>query len=413
MAVAVCWTSISHAEDWTGFRGPGGRAYSESRVPTKWSEDENLAWKTELPGLGSSSPTTLGDSIYLTCYSGYGVEPNEGSQDDLMRYVVCLDRKTGDIKWKREFKPQLPESKYSGGNSSRHGYSSSTIATDGERLYVFFGKSGVYCLDLKGETVWQKSVGANTAGWGSSNSPVLYDNLVIINASVENRSLVALNRMTGEEEWRAGDIRGCWNTPMLLKAGGRDELVLSLPRKVAAFDPGTGKPLWTCEGIPDGGYTCPSAVAVDDVVYVIGGRRNTAIAIRGGGEGDVTESHVIWTQREGSNVSSPIVHDGHLYWAHERSGTVYCLNAKTGEVVKEQRLQPRPGLVYSSVTFAGGFIYAMSQENGVYVLSADPGLEFVSHNTFADSSRSNACPVVDGNRLLLRSDKYLYCVGEN
>jgi hypothetical protein len=127
----------------------------------------------------------------------------------------------------------------------------------------------------------------------------------------------------------------------------------------------------------------------------------------------VTESHVIWTQREGSNVSSPIVHDGHLYWAHERSGTVYCLNAKTGEVVKEQRLQPRPGLVYSSVTFAGGFIYAMSQENGVYVLSADPGLEFVSHNTFADSSRSNACPVVDGNRLLLRSDKYLYCVGEN
>lgn len=401
------------AEDWTEFRGPGGTGTgSATGLPVKWSDSENLVWKTELPGLGGSSPITLGDRIYLTCYSGYGIEPNEGSDEDLMRHVVCLDRASGKIIWKKDFKPQLPESAYRGGNSARHGYSTSTPATDGERLYVFFGKSGVYCLDLDGKQIWHKDVGSGTHGWGSGASPRLYKDLVIINASVESRSLIALKKDTGEEAWKV-PVRGTWNTPVLVEVDGKQELVVSLPQKILAVDPASGKELWTCNGIPDRGYTCPSVVAHDGIVYVIGGRRNTAIAVKAGGRGDVSSSHELWRTDRGSNVSSPVFYKGHLYWVHEGRGVAYCLNGKDGEIVFEQRLRPRPGLVYASITVADGKLYAISQYNGAYVFAAQPEFKLLAHNQFEDEARVNATPVPSGNgRLLLRSDKYLYCVGQ-
>ena len=403
------------AGDWTQFRGSGGLATSqEKNLPERWTASENIAWRTELPGLGTSSPITLGDRIYLTCYSGYGVQPNEGNMDDLMRHVVCLNRTDGNLVWQKDFEPKLPESAYNGGTNAKHGYSSSTPATDGERLYVFFGKSGVHCLDLKGNEIWQANVGDRTRGWGSSNSPVLFKDLVIINASIESGTLVALNKQTGEEVWKTDGIRGSWNTPLLVDTSdGKQELVVCVPQNILAFDPESGEELWTCAGIPDRGYVCPSAVAHDGIVYCIGGRQNTAIAVRAGGRGDVTESHKLWETPKGSNVSSPVYHDGHIYWVHEGRGSAYCLNAETGEVVYDERLTPRPGLVYSSVTLADGKLYAVSKHNGVYVLAAKPGFELIAHNSFEDDdARSNACLTVDDGQLLLRNDQYLYCIGK-
>jgi outer membrane protein assembly factor BamB len=312
----------------------------------------------------------------------------------------------------KEFKPQLPESAYKGGNNSWHGYSSSTPTTDGTHLYVFFGKSGVYCLDLDGKQVWHAEVGSNTRGWGSSNSPVLFNDLLIINASVESGKIVALDKKSGEQVWESKKLKGSWNTPLLVQVGDKTELVYSLPEQIVAIDPTDGKELWTCEGIPDRGYVVPSAITHAGIVYVIGGRKNTAIAVKAGGRGDVTKTHRLWNTPVGSNVVSPVYHNGYIFWVHEKQGIANCLNAQTGEVVYKERLEPRPGIVYSSGLAADGKVYAVSQHNGTYVLAAKPEFEVVAHNTFEDDdARANASPIVSRGQLLLRNDAYLYCIG--
>ena len=415
---AICFAlaAQSPAADWSQFRGPGGLGASqETGVPTSWNAKENVKWRVELPGPGTSSPIVVGNKVYLTSYSGYAQQAElPGEIENLKRHLVAIQRDTGEILWVRDFKPVLPESAYSGGNNARHGYSSSTPISDGKRLYVFFGKSGVYCLDLDGKEIWNTRVGDNTRGWGSSNSPLLHENLVIINASIESGSLVALDKETGKEVWRTGGIRGSWNTPLLTRtAKGETELVVSVPEKILGFDPATGEQLWNCVGIPDRGYVCPSVVADKGVVYAIGGRKNTALAVRTGGRGDVTQSHRLWVADKGSNVSSPVYHDGHLYWIHERLGVANCLDAATGETKYQARLEPRPGLVYSSIMVADGKLYCASMHNGTYVISASPKFELLQHNVFADdNSRTNACPAVHNGQLLLRTDKYLYCIGE-
>src|SRR6266851_434764 len=230
--------------DWMQFRGPGGSGSSaETGLPTTWSSKENVVWRTKLPGPGTSCPIVVGKRVYLTCYSGYGLEPGKGEMDNLMRHLVCVDSDKGTILWTKEFKPTLPESKYGpGGNESQHGYSSSTPASDAKRLYVFFGKSGVYCLDLDGNEIWHESVGTNTHGWGSSNSPVLYKDLVIVNACIESGCLVALDKNTGKEAWRVKDVGSSWNTPVLVDApDGKTELVFSEQSSVIGFDPASGK----------------------------------------------------------------------------------------------------------------------------------------------------------------------------
>ena len=402
------------AADVTGFRDSGGLAHSkETGLPVTWSSSQNVVWKAKMPGPGTSSPIVLGERIYLTSYTGYGLVPNQGEQANLKRQVLCLDRASGKQIWRKEFAAKLPESKYSGGNNARHGFASATPTTDGKHIYVFFGKSGGFCVDLNGKTVWTADVGSRTRGWGSSNSPVLHKNLVIINASVESGRLLALDKVTGKEAWTVGGIRGAWNTPLLAEVpGGGTELVISVPQQVRGLDPATGKQLWTCQGIPDRGYVCPSVVADKGVVYAIGGRQNTALAIKLGGRGDVTSTHLLWTKNRGSNVSSPVVADGRLYWFHERRGTAYCLDAKSGDIVYEARLAPRPGLVYSSMLFADGKLYCISQHNGTYVVATGPQFKLLAHNTFADDdSRTNACPVAHNGQLLLRTDGFLYCLG--
>jgi outer membrane protein assembly factor BamB len=325
---------------------------------------------------------------------------------DLRRHVLCLNRTNGKILWDRQFEPRLRESKYAGGNSSRHGYSSSTPTTDGERLYVFFGKSGVYCLDLDGKELWNTTVGSDTHGWGSSNSPVLFENLVIVNASVESKSLVALNKITGEEVWRTENIRRSWNTPLLVDVpNGKTELVVSETETVLGFDPRSGEELWRVTGF--GGYVCPSVVAHDGVVYIV---RGNSLAIRAGGRGDVTDTHVLWRGRGRSVVPSPIYHNGHIYWIAR--GTAVCLNAKSGELVFQERLGPDTGVVYSSIIAADDKLYCASQHNGTYVLAAKPEFQLLSHNVFDDDNgRTNSSPIVSRGQLLMRTDRFLYCIG--
>lgn len=396
--------------DWTQFRGPGGLGISDDKgVPVKWSSTDNLAWKVELPGPGASSPIVVGNRVFLTCYTGYGLEPAKGDPNELRRHLLCFDRNTGKELWKKSFEPKLPEHKYEG-EGSYHGYAASTPVSDGERLYVFFGKSGVFCFDLDGQQLWQASVGDGINGWGSGCSPVLFGKLLLVNASIENGSLVALDKLTGKEVWRAGGVGAAWNTPLLVNAKSRTEVVVSAQNRLLSFDPNDGKSLWNADGVHR--YVCPSVVAHDDVVFAIGGG-HTSLAVRAGGSGDVTESHGVWRKPKGSNVGSPVYLAGHLFWATDGGGIVCCQNAATGEFIYEKRLEPSAGTIWSSPVLADGKLYFVSQRNGTFVVAAKSEFEQLAHNTFADDdSRTNASPAVHQGQLLLRTDRALYCIGQ-
>jgi outer membrane protein assembly factor BamB len=409
---SVAGKSVAEADanDWPRFRGPSGMGTSRATgLPVTWSDTENIVWKAELPGPGASSPIVFNDRIYLTCYTGFFV-PGEsgGSQEDLKRHLIAVRRTDGSIIWDQSMAAKLPEE-----NQIRdHGFAANSAAADSERVYVFYGKTGVFAYDHDGKKVWEADVGSNTHGWGTSASPVLFKNLVFINASVESESLVALDRATGQEKWRAEGIRESWNTPVVVTASsGREELVVAMQGKVLAFNPDTGAPLWSCN-TDIGWYMVPSIVAADGIIYCLGGRSGiAALAVRAGGSGDVTETHRLWTSQKGSNVSSPVYLDGHLYWMHEQRGTAYCAKADSGEVVYEKRLD-RAGQVYSSALLADGKIYYLTREGRTFVLAAKPEFEQLAANDLERRGMFNGSPAVDGRRLLIRSDKYLYCIGK-
>jgi len=395
--------------DWPGFRGPTGMGTADtSDLPLNWDAATNVLWKTQLPGPGASSPITFGPHIYLTCFTGYLV-PGEsgGSLEQLKRHLIALHRDTGEIDWNEAVPAKLPEEE----RIRDHGYAANTPAADADRVYVFFGKSGVFAFDHQGNQLWHADVGEGTSGWGTAASPVLYQDLVIINASVESQSLVALDRATGDEKWRASGINEAWNTPVLVTAdSGRTEVVVACHGQVKAFDPATGEPLWTCE-TDITWYMVPTAVAADGIIYYLGGRSGTAaLAVKAGGSGDVTTTHRLWTSMKGSNVTSPIYLDGHLYWMSEKLGIAYCAEAATGNLLYEERLE-RAGQVYASPVLANGRIHYVTRDGRTLILSAQPDFEQLASNDLADRSRFDGSPAVDGNRLLIRSDKYLYCLG--
>lgn len=397
------------AEDWPQFRGVFQDGVSPSKdVPTTWSDTENLLWKVDLPGPGGSSPVVAAGKVYVTCYSGYGLREGEGGdQSALARHVLCFDLKTGKQQWSFPAKALVPEEQFQG-FQALHGYASSTPAVETDSIYVFFGKSGVGCLGVNGKPKWGCKVGDKTHGWGSATSPVIYKNTVIVNASVESGALVAINKKNGQIAWSTPGVRDAWNSPILVKTpGNKVELVLSSQYQLQGYDPENGKPLWKSAGIED--YVCPSVIAHDGIIYAIGARSGMGVAVKAGGRGDVEP---LWKMNKGSNVCSPVYHDGHLYWTHESQGVAYCADAKTGEIVYEKRLEPRPGTIYASAVLAGGNIYYVSRDNGTYVVAAKPQFELVAHNGPLDRSTANGSPAVAENKLLLRTNEALYCIGK-
>jgi len=399
------------AADWTQFRGPGGSGISDSKgAPLKWSDTEGLAWKIDLPGPGTSSPIVFGNKIFLTCYTG--VQPGRGaSLDDLKRHLLCLDRATGKLLWNTPVPADLPEQS---GIREDHGYATSTPVADAERVYVFWGKSGVFAFDHAGKKLWNTKVGTQLNGWGSATSPVLHKDLVLVNASVESSSLVALDKKTGTQKWSARGITESWHAPLVVALpGGKSEVVAACIKQVFGFDADTGAPLWTCQtGI--GWYMCPTPVAKDGIIYAIGGRNpQNGLAIKAGGRGEVSGSHVLWKINKGSNVPSPVLHDGHLFWAHENLGVIYCASAKTGEIFYEERLNPNPGQIYASPVLADGKLYYVGRQGCVVIAAASPRFEVLADNTLENNRGVfNATPAFDGSRLLLRSNRSLYAIGK-
>ena len=398
--------------DWARFRGPEATGVSaEQGIPATWSADKNVVWKTPLPGFGASSPITVGDKVFVTCYTGYGLDVDDpGQQESLQHNVVAVDRASGKILWSLGVKPRLPKTEYRG-FIALHGYASSTPTSDGEAVYAFFGSSGVAAFSVDGQPLWRADVGEAIHSWGSGASPILFENLLIVSASVESQAIVALDKATGSEVWRTEGIERSWSTPLVVNLpDGRRELVVSIQNKVLGLDPATGRNLWECEGVKD--YVCPAVIAQNGIVYVTGGRKPYTMAVKAGGRGDVTSTHRLWEAQVASKVPTPLYFEGHLYWIDQR-GVAVCLNAETGEEVFVERLkiEGARGKVYASLICTGGKLFGVTRQGGTIVLAAKPEFEELARNDLGDSSVFNATPVPDGGQLLIRSDRFLYCIG--
>jgi outer membrane protein assembly factor BamB len=399
--------------DWARFRGPEGRGVAaESHSPVRWSATQNVAWKTPLPGPGSSSPIVVGDRIFVTCYAGYATGADgPGEPENLKRHLICVQLGDGKILWDKAVKAALPEQPYQS-FITVHGYASSTPASDGHAVYVFFGRSGVYAFSLSGDQLWHAELGSNTHEWGSAASPILFENLVIVNACIESGALVALDRSSGKTVWRHQPVQESRSTPLVVTLpDGRHELVVSSRDRVLGLDPAIGQKRWECRGVQD--YVCPAVTAHEDVVFITAGRKPHTLAIRVGGQGDVTTSRIAWEAGEGSKVPTPVYYEGHLYWV-DHTGVAVCVNAQSGKTVYKQRLniRARGDKVYASPVVAGGKIYVPTREDGVIVLAAEPEFKELARNRLDDPSISNATLAIAGDRLLARSNRFLYCVSQ-
>lgn len=434
------------AGDWARFRGPNGSGVSpdEKPVPVTWSATENLKWKVPLPGPGSSCPIVVGNRVFVTCWSGYGMDRRDpGDQADLRRHLFCIDRRTGTTIWSKTVKPHLPEDRY-GGMFAEHGYASHTPVSDGERVYVFFGKTGALAFDMDGNQLWHTPLGTESdrRGWGSAASPILYGDLLIVTASAESEALVALDKKTGKEAWRkeAWGFGGTWGTPVLVEVDeNRTDLVLGVPGEIWGFDPQTGKLRWYSTAMRDDSF-CSSVVTADGVVYAIEAMGGGSIAVRAGGEGDVSETNVVWTGRDNNRISTPIVHDGRIYFISRRIAN--CIDARTGERVYQARLSGGiartgrdaggdggrdaggfggrrrfsggfGGQDYASPVVAGGKLYFVSRGGDVHVIKVGRKFEQLAVNRVTDESEDfSATPAVSDGELFIRSSRHLYCIAE-
>ena len=404
--------------NWPRFRGVDGAGISgDAGVPHQWSATRNIVWKAELPGRGASSPIIWGDHVYVTAYTGYGLVKSDPNSNvpKLVRHLLCFSRTDGKRLWKADAPIGMNSDHPIVDFLDLHGYASSTPVADASGVYVYYGTSGAIAYSHDGRERWRQPLGEQYYNWGTAASPILFENLLIVHADIEATSLVALDKQTGREVWRiaTGD-RDSWSTPLVVESGGRHELVYhhstgEPTATLAAVNPRDGTSLWQCRVLKD--YLCPSPIAAGGILYVLAYQKGAAI--RPGGRGDITDSHVLWSVNKGSEVCTPLYHDGHLYWTSPDSGIANCLNARTGEMVYQERLEPAAGRIYASGVMAGGrSIYYVSREEGAYVVAAAPKFELLAHNRIEnDDSVFNATPAISQGRLFLRSDKCLYCVG--
>lgn len=423
-----------NAGEWTRFRGSDGNSIAgESRHPTEWGENVNVAWKVQIPGRGWSQPVVTGDRVFVTTavteneekpkrFDG-GITPGakDARQSDYQWKVYCLSLKTGEILWERtpfEGKPETPKHR---GNT----YASETPVTDGERVIAYFGMRGVVCYDLAGQQQWSKSLGSypTQAGWGTGSSPLILGNAVVIQCDNDKSSfLVGLDKRTGDELWRIDrDEKTNWSTPYLWKNKLRTELVVAGGKKMRAYDPKSREILWEMAG---SGRTSVSPVGDDELLYVdsvnwFQGSPGRLAAIRAGASGDISlpndkttsSPSVAWSINLTSyRNSSPLLYEGGLYMLEQSGGIVRCFDAQTGKVRFQQRLPDSPGFA-SSPWASHGKVFLLDDAGTTFVLEPGPAYKLIASNKLSDEIFWSSAAIT-GDELLLRGQGHVYCIRE-
>jgi outer membrane protein assembly factor BamB len=397
LAIAL-WThvasvQVASAENWPQFRGPGGQGHSAERgLPLTWSETENIAWKTPLPGLGWSSPAIQGDQIWLTT----------ATNDGHSLRALCVNRPDGKIVQDVEvFEKAAP-----GPIHDKNSHASPTPLIEGDRVYVHFGAHGTACLTTGGEIVWKTEELTHDHRHGPGGSPVVHGDLLIINCDgADLQFVVALDKRTGETRWRS-DREGAmaYSTPLVINVGGHQQLVTTGGEQVIAYDPSTGQEIWRAR-YPGGYSNVPRPVYGHGLVFVCSGYNTPQVfAIRPqGASGDVTETHVAWKLERGApHNPSPLLVGSELYLVSDK-GIATCLDAKTGKVHWQQRLG---GNFSASPLLAEGRIYLLSEEGLTTVIA--PGKEFKRLAANQLDGRTLASIAVSQRAFYLRSADHLY-----
>lgn len=413
LILSLLASTASATESWPAWRGDaeGSGRTASADLPVEWSKDKNVRWRIDLPQRGNSTPVIWGDRVFVT----------QAIDKEKWRGLMCFSRTDGKLLWKKGVTYEKPERTH-----GTNPYCSASPATDGKLVVVSYGSAGVACYSALGEELWRRDFGAIDHVWGNSTSPVLHGDLCIhYHGPGRGAFLIALNKHTGETVWKIdepawntdgrtdgfkGDpdgVVGSFSTPILIDTGKRTELIMSFPTEIRALDPKTGKQLWNCGGLNPLVYTSP--VHGDGIIVALGGYFGNSIAVKAGGEGDVTKTHRLWQHvRHNGGIGSGVVKNGRLYY-HDSGGVAYCLDLKTGETLWKGRL---PGISKSwgSLLLAGDRIYALSQAGETVVFKANPQeFEVVAHNHLGEMT--NSSPVPFGKELFIRTHDGLWCIG--
>jgi outer membrane protein assembly factor BamB len=379
-------------------------------LPLKWSSEEGIRWKIDLPDKGNSTPVIWGDRIFLT----------QATDKGHTRSLMCLDKKDGTKIWEKAV-PYKDNEPTHGDNP----YCSASPATDGKLVVVSHGSAGVYCYDFKGEELWHRDLGKCHHIWGNAASPVIFDNLVILNFGPGERTfLIALDKKSGDEVWKV-DIAGgklgdkgqeewlgSWSTPVIAKFKSRDELIMTWPGEVKAYDPKKGTELWSCKGLEKDKavdrlvYTSP--LVTEDAVVGMAGFGGAWIAVKPGGSGDVTDSRRLWRHPSApQRIGTGLISGKHIYMVDE-PGTAQCIDLMTGKTLWTEKLG---STVWGSLVQSEGRICVTTIEGETIVFAAQPEkFELLAKNPLKEKTLSSIA-VSDGC-VYIRTYKHLWCVGK-
>jgi outer membrane protein assembly factor BamB len=385
------------ARHWPRWRGPSGQGLaSGTGYVDTWSATENVLWKTPVPGSGNSSPVVWDNRIFLT----------SASDDGTRASLLAFDRSTGKQLWEAV----VPESS-AGRTHGKNGYASATAATDGQRVYASFGAGGLLAVDMNGRQVWHAPIGRVDNYWGPAGSPLLYKDRVILYQDQRSAAFVAaFDAATGKQLWRTPrEAQVGWGTPIAIRVGDHDELIVHGQNRIVAYNPDTGAELWHC-----GGSTVeviPTPVVGYGMLFCASGRAGPTLAIRPGGKGDVSGTHVAWTSPRGSPfVPSPILYGEQLYTVNDMASIVTAFEASSGKTLWQGRLgvATREGFSASPVA-VDGKVFFTNDEGDTFVLRAGPTFDLMHVNTMGE--RTLASPALVDGRWYVRTAANLYAIG--
>ena len=422
--------STAAAGNWPQWRGPDSSGISkEKNLPTEWTPTKNIKWKTAIDGRSHSSPIVWGNRVFLTTAIEGAVVPGakavKHTGDDGKEFlhpdsvgadkkhtfkVISIDRDTGKIVWEATAWEGTPY-------DNRHrksSYAASTPTTDGKLVYAFFGTEGLYAYDFKGKLAWKADLGKlGTVGMGTGTSPILFNDLVIVQCDEENGAasfIVGLDKKTGKEAWRTPrKVQVSWSTPLLVRTATRPELITSGTESVISYNPATGKELWRHKGVESNAI--PSPVANSEMVFLVAGYpAKIAMAIKLGQNGDLTGTpNVPWKYAKGTAyVPSPILYGDYLYLTTDR-GILTCIDARTGEVKYEGARIPIPATFTASPVAFEGKILMTSEDGDTFIVKAGPKHEILGTNSVGEPVY--ASPAIADGRIFIRGEKNLYCIG--
>jgi outer membrane protein assembly factor BamB len=412
----VAALNIVSADNWPQWRGPALNGISnEKNLPVKWTTEENITWKLEMPAWSGSTPIIWGDYIFLNASEG---ESNKSVKGDI--YLLCVERTKGTTLWKKLL---------GAGDTKlrKQNMSSPSPVTDGRSVWVLTGTGVLKAFDFKGNELWtrdiQKDYGKFGLNWGFASSPLLHEDSLYVPVlhgmkTDEPSYILRIEKATGKTVWRVErptsaiqESPDSYITPALLQHNGATELIISGGDCVTGHDLATGKELWRANGLnPENNpfYRIVNSPVVADGMIYAGAKHKPYLALRAGGRGDITSSHRAWIIDSGPDVPTPVTDGKYLYIVRDNGGFL-CLDAKTGkDVYPPQRL--KPGTYSSSPVLADGRVYATNEEGTTTVVKAGPQFEIMAENSLNDYCLSS--PAISDGQLFIRTASYLYCIGK-